>query len=81
MSLILSGHLSSQGTSGPDPSTVYVDMKSLRHDRLAEPSAVGHVIQPTENILRDGFLFPQGEAGGARGAAESSTHGVGHREY
>lgn len=22
-----------QGTSGPDPSTVYVDMKSLRHDR------------------------------------------------
>lgn len=25
--------LSSQGTAGPDPSTVYVDMKSLRHDR------------------------------------------------
>uniref|UniRef100_A0A674BVT2 Disco-interacting protein 2 homolog Ba n=1 Tax=Salmo trutta TaxID=8032 RepID=A0A674BVT2_SALTR len=23
-----------QGTAGPDPSTVYVDMKSLRHDRL-----------------------------------------------
>lgn len=23
----------SQGTTGPDPSTVYVDMKSLRHDR------------------------------------------------
>uniref|UniRef100_A0A3Q2CGE2 Disco-interacting protein 2 homolog Ba n=1 Tax=Cyprinodon variegatus TaxID=28743 RepID=A0A3Q2CGE2_CYPVA len=23
-----------QGTSGPDPSTVYVDMKSLRHDRV-----------------------------------------------
>lgn len=22
-----------QGTAGPDPSTVYVDMKSLRHDR------------------------------------------------
>nr|XP_023687709.1 disco-interacting protein 2 homolog B-A-like [Paramormyrops kingsleyae] len=23
-----------QGTTGPDPSTVYVDMKSLRHDRV-----------------------------------------------
>lgn len=22
-----------QGTTGPDPCTVYVDMKSLRHDR------------------------------------------------
>lgn len=28
----------SQGTAGPDPSTVYVDMKSLRHDRYAEKS-------------------------------------------
>ena len=25
--------LHEQGTAGPDPSTVYVDMKSLRHDR------------------------------------------------
>lgn len=23
----------SQGTSGPDPTTVYVDMRALRHDR------------------------------------------------
>lgn len=22
-----------QGTSGPDPTTVYVDMRALRHDR------------------------------------------------
>uniref|UniRef100_A0A8D0DCU7 Disco-interacting protein 2 homolog Ba n=1 Tax=Sander lucioperca TaxID=283035 RepID=A0A8D0DCU7_SANLU len=26
--------LKPQGTAGPDPSTVYVDMKSLRHDRV-----------------------------------------------
>lgn len=25
--------LSSQGTAGPDPTTVYVDMRALRHDR------------------------------------------------
>ncbi|KAG7244889.1 hypothetical protein INR49_026172 [Caranx melampygus] len=23
-----------QGTSGPDPTTVYVDMRALRHDRV-----------------------------------------------
>ena len=25
-----------QGTSGPDPTTVYVDMRALRHDRYCE---------------------------------------------
>lgn len=46
-----------QGTSGPDPSTVYVDMKSLRHDRsdwrltsspgvlLAKPTCFSFVCQ------------------------------------
>lgn len=32
-SLILISVSFHQGTAGPDPSTVYVDMKSLRHDR------------------------------------------------
>ncbi len=32
-SVCLVGLYFSQGTTGPDPSTVYVDMKSLRHDR------------------------------------------------
>lgn len=27
-----------QGTTGPDPCTVYVDMKSLRHDRWEQSS-------------------------------------------
>ncbi|XP_071346703.1 disco-interacting protein 2 homolog C isoform X7 [Trachinotus anak] len=28
------GKLADQGTSGPDPTTVYVDMRALRHDRV-----------------------------------------------
>lgn len=28
-----------QGTSGPDPTTVYVDMRALRHDRYGAPAA------------------------------------------
>ncbi|XP_066579895.1 disco-interacting protein 2 homolog C isoform X4 [Amia ocellicauda] len=28
------GKLAEQGTSGPDPTTVYVDMRALRHDRV-----------------------------------------------
>uniref|UniRef100_A0A4W3GNJ4 Disco interacting C n=1 Tax=Callorhinchus milii TaxID=7868 RepID=A0A4W3GNJ4_CALMI len=28
------GKLTEQGTSGPDPTTVYVDMRALRHDRV-----------------------------------------------
>ncbi|XP_015822172.2 disco-interacting protein 2 homolog A isoform X9 [Nothobranchius furzeri] len=28
------GKLGEQGTSGPDPTTVYVDMRALRHDRV-----------------------------------------------
>lgn len=28
-----------QGTSGPDPTTVYVDMRALRHDRYGVPVA------------------------------------------
>lgn len=29
--------LSFQGTAGPDPTTVYVDMRALRHDRYCSP--------------------------------------------
>ncbi|XP_037395067.1 disco-interacting protein 2 homolog A isoform X6 [Pygocentrus nattereri] len=28
------GNLADQGTAGPDPTTVYVDMRALRHDRV-----------------------------------------------
>ncbi|XP_072541480.1 disco-interacting protein 2 homolog A isoform X2 [Salminus brasiliensis] len=28
------GNLAEQGTAGPDPTTVYVDMRALRHDRV-----------------------------------------------
>uniref|UniRef100_A0A3Q1I9V5 DMAP1-binding domain-containing protein n=1 Tax=Anabas testudineus TaxID=64144 RepID=A0A3Q1I9V5_ANATE len=34
LQLLLSGICVLQGTTGPDPCTVYVDMKSLRHDRV-----------------------------------------------
>ena len=34
--------LVSQGTSGPDPTTVYVDMRALRHDRSVRLSIITH---------------------------------------
>lgn len=67
-----------QGTSGPDPTTVYVDMRALRHDRYGAilSTPLSHAAARTNPLL---VLF-QGPPGGARVSSQSAVNGVGQGE-
>lgn len=63
-----------QGTSGPDPTTVYVDMRALRHDRYDHLPVGLLTVLPSSLLIN--VCLCQGPVSGERLSSQSASHGV-----